>query len=33
MSSRQFSKSNCIQVLMLVTSLIGYADQEAREAG
>ncbi|AEI09869.1 hypothetical protein CRES_1516 [Corynebacterium resistens DSM 45100] len=32
-SSRQFSKRNCIQVLMLVTSLIGYADQEAREAG
>lgn len=32
-SSRQFSKRNCIQVLMLVTSLIGYADQVAREAG
>ena len=26
-SSRQFSKRNCVQVLMLVTSLIGYADQ------
>lgn len=32
-SSRQFSKRNCIQVLMLVTSLIGYADRLAREAG
>lgn len=32
-SSRQFSKRNCIQVLMLVTSLIGYADWLAREAG
>ena len=32
-SSRQFSKRNCIQVLMLVTSLVGYADQVAREAG
>lgn len=32
-SSRQFSKRNCIQVLMLVTSLIGYADRVAREAG
>ncbi|TWT23073.1 hypothetical protein FRX94_09975 [Corynebacterium canis] len=32
-SSRQFSKRNCIQALMLVTSLIGYADQLAREAG
>lgn len=32
-SSRQFSKRNCIQVLMLLTSLIGYADQLAREAG
>lgn len=31
-SSRQFSKRNCIQVLMLVTSLIGYADGLAREA-
>lgn len=30
-SSRQFSKRNCIQVLMLVTSLIGYADRIARE--
>jgi hypothetical protein len=26
-SSRQFSKRNCVQVLMLVTSLIGYAEQ------
>ncbi|GAA4816426.1 hypothetical protein [Tomitella cavernea] len=26
-SSRQFSKRNCVQVLMLVTSLIGYADR------
>lgn len=32
-SSRQFSKRNCIQVLMLVTSLIGYSEQVAREAG
>jgi hypothetical protein len=32
-SSRQFSKRNCIQVLMLVTSLIGYADRAARESG
>lgn len=32
-SSRQFSKRNCVQVLMLVTSLIGYADRVAREAG
>lgn len=32
-SSRQFSKRNCIQALMLVTSLIGYADQVARGAG
>lgn len=32
-SARQFSKRNCIQVLMLVTSLIGYADRLAREAG
>lgn len=31
-SSRQFSKRNCVQVLMLVTSLIGYADGLAREA-
>ncbi|KUP28166.1 hypothetical protein [Kocuria rhizophila] len=30
-SPRQFSKRNCIQVLMLVTSLIGYANQIARE--
>ena len=29
-SSRQFSKRNCIQVLMLVTSLIGYADRFMR---
>ncbi|MCH6196393.1 hypothetical protein MHT86_02610 [Corynebacterium mastitidis] len=26
-SSRQFNKRNCVQVLMLVTSLIGYAEQ------
>ena len=26
-SPRQFSKRNCVQVLMLVTSLIGYADR------
>ena len=32
-SSRQFNKRNCIQVLMLVTSLIGYADQVNRGAG
>lgn len=32
-SSRQFNKRNCIQVLMLVTSLIGYADRVSREAG
>ncbi|CAM4047985.1 hypothetical protein [Helcobacillus massiliensis] len=32
-SSRQFNKRNCIQVLMLVTSLIGYADRVARESG
>lgn len=32
-SSRQFSKRNCVQVLMLVTSLVGYADGLAREAG
>ena len=31
-SSRQFSKRNCVQVLMLVTSLISYADRIAREA-
>ncbi|WP_433676886.1 hypothetical protein [Microbacterium gorillae] len=31
-SSRQFSKRNCIQVLMLVASLIGYADRIARES-
>lgn len=31
-SSRQFRKRNCIQVLMLVTSLIGYADRIARES-
>lgn len=31
-SSRQFSKRNCIQVLMLVTSLIGYADWLAGQA-
>lgn len=30
-SARQFSKRNCVQVLMLVTSLIGFADQLARE--
>ena len=29
-SSRQFSKRNCVQVLMLVTSLIGYADRFMR---
>lgn len=32
-SSRQFSKRNCIQVLMLVTSLIGYADRLMSSAG
>lgn len=32
-SSRQFSKRNCVQVVMLVTSLLGYADRVAREAG
>lgn len=26
-SARQFSKRNCVQVLMLVTSLVGYADR------
>ncbi|WP_313096451.1 hypothetical protein [Corynebacterium variabile] len=26
-STRQFSKRNCVQVLMLITSLIGYADR------
>ncbi|SFV20302.1 hypothetical protein [Micrococcus terreus] len=31
-SSRQFSKRNCVQVLMLVTSLIGYANRIARAA-
>jgi hypothetical protein len=31
-SSRQFSKRNCVQVLMLVTSLIGYVDRVARGA-
>lgn len=31
-SSRQFSKRNCVQVLMLVTSLIGYADRIVRES-
>ncbi|PHP53233.1 hypothetical protein [Actinomyces ruminis] len=31
-SSRQFSKRNCVQVLMLVTSLIGHVNQMAREA-
>lgn len=30
-SSRQFNKRNCVQVLMLVTSLIGYADRLALE--
>lgn len=29
-SKRQYSKRNCVQVLMLVTSLIGYADQLAK---
>lgn len=32
-SSRQFSKRNCIQVLMLITSLIGYADRLMSSAG
>lgn len=32
-SSRQFSKRNCIQVLMLVTSLIGYANRLMLSAG
>ena len=32
-SSRQFSKRNCVQVLMLVTSLIGYADRLMPSAG
>ncbi|CEI49251.1 hypothetical protein [Propionibacterium freudenreichii] len=32
-SSRQFSKRNCVQVLMLVTSLIGYADRLMSSAG
>lgn len=31
-SPRQFSKRNCVQVLMLVTSLIGYADRLAQDA-
>lgn len=30
-SRRQYSKRNCVQVLMLVTSLIGYADQLVKE--
>mgnify|MGYP000044072817 CR=1 FL=1 len=30
-SKRQYSKRNCIQVLMLVTSLIGFADQLAKQ--
>ncbi|WP_342373496.1 hypothetical protein PCC79_08020 [Propioniciclava soli] len=29
-SKRQYSKRNCVQVLMLVTSLIGYADRLGR---
>ncbi|OLT39527.1 hypothetical protein BJF86_08355 [Serinicoccus sp. CNJ-927] len=29
-SRRQYSKRNCVQVLMLATSLIGYADQLAK---
>ncbi|MGO1360766.1 MAG: hypothetical protein ACTHU6_04015 [Brevibacterium aurantiacum] len=32
-SARQFSKRNCIQVLMLITSLIGYADRLMSSAG
>lgn len=32
-SSRQFSKRNCVQVLMLVTSLVGYADRLMSSAG
>ncbi|AFV88882.1 hypothetical protein PACID_10580 [Acidipropionibacterium acidipropionici ATCC 4875] len=32
-SSRQFSKRNCVQVLMLVTSLIGFADRLMSSAG
>lgn len=32
-SSRQFRKRNCIQVFILVTSLVGYDDRLAREAG
>ena len=32
-SSRQFSKRNCVQVLMLITSLIGYADGLMSSAG
>lgn len=31
-SARQFSKRNCVQVLMLVTSVIGYANRVARDA-
>lgn len=31
-TSRQFSKRNCIQVLMLLSSLISHADLIAREA-
>lgn len=30
-SKRQYTKTNCIQALMLVTSLIGYIDRFARE--
>lgn len=30
-SSRQFNKRNCVQVLMLVTSLIGYAAATVRD--
>ena len=29
-SKTQYSKRNCVQVLMLVTSLIGYTDQLAK---
>lgn len=32
-SKRQYSKRNCIQVLMLVTSLVGYADRLAKARG
>jgi len=31
-SKTQYSKRNCVQVLMLVTSLIGYADQLAKRS-